>query len=339
MSKDFNELVKDVLDKTDKIFIPEGKTSWRLPTGIPSLDMALGGGIPGGSITQVFGPESSGKSTLAYHVAAQAVKLGYRTAYIALEGYSEPFAIACGVEVDKLDEDGKPLFNVLSGDCAEEIFNLCIEGVRHHDLKVIVMDSISAAIPKANIEKKQPTDDMDKGPSIGNKARTIGYFIERLQNPIKRKKAIFFTVNQLRSDIGRFITSLKPGGGMALQYYSDVKLSLWGKQDAVTHDVETKVTIIKGKEWDITPFSTTTLYMAHGKGVDIERDIINTCEKKGVITKGGAWYQYDGQKYQGLANFANELRSNKPLRDELYEKAVSFPNIIEGEEVDENEQS
>jgi recombination protein RecA len=342
MGKDFNELVKAILNKTDRIFVPEGKTTWRLPTGIPSLDAALGGGLPGGTIVQVYGPETSGKSTLAYHIAAQAVRLGYRTAYIGLEGYSEPYAKACGVDVEKTDENGNKLFNVLSGDFAEEIFNMCIEGIRNYDLKVIVMDSISAAIPKANIDKKQPTDAMDKGPSVGAKARTVGYFIEQLQNPIRRKEALFVTVNQLRSDIGKFVSGLKPGGGMALQYYSDVKISMWGKQDANTGDVETKITVKKGKEWDVIPYSTTTLYMSHGKGVDIERDIILTCEKSGIIKKGGSWYTYiddkkKEHKYQGLAGFADALRANSKLRDDLYQKVMQAGVKLEIEKDEEDE--
>ncbi len=343
MGKDFNDLVKAILNKTDRIFVPEGKTTWRLPTGIPSLDAALGGGLPGGTISQIYGPETSGKSTLALHIAGQAVKLGYRTAYIGLEGYSERYAKSCGVEVDKLDENGGKLFNVISGDFAEEIFNTCIEGIRNYDLKVIVMDSISAAIPKANIDKKQPTDAMDKGPSVGAKARVVGYFIEQLQNPVRRKQALFVTVNQLRSDIGKFVSGLKPGGGMALQYYSDVKISMWGKQDPTSGDVESKITIKKGKEWDIIPYSTTTLYLAHGKGIDIERDIIVTCEKAGLIKKGGSWYTYiddkkKEHKYQGLENFADALRGNDTLREDLYQKAikVGVPEIDKDEEESED---
>ncbi len=337
MSKDFGELVKAVLEKTDKIFVPESKPTWRLPTGIPSLDSALGGGIPAGTITQIYGPESSGKSTLAYQIAGQAVKLGYRTAYIGLEGYSESFAKACGVDVDKLDENGKKLFYTLSGDFAEHVFNMCIEGVRNTDLRVIVMDSISAAIPKANIDKKQPTDDMDKGPNMASKAKVVGYFIEQLQNPIRRRQVVFVTVNQLRSNIGKFVSGLKPSGGMALQYYSDIKISMWGKQDATNGDVETKITIKKGKEWDVIPYSTTTLYMSHGKGVDVERDIVLSCQKSGVVKKGGAWYTYiddkkKEHKFQGLEKFADALRDDSKLREEMYQKAVNVVPDIDNEE-------
>ncbi len=343
MAKDFNELVKAIVSKTDKIFVPDGKTAWRLPTGVPSLDSALGGGLPSGTITQIYGPESSGKTTLAYHIAAQSVKLGHRTAFVALEGYSDQFARACGVDVDKLDDNGSKLFNVIAGDFAEQVFNTVIEGLRNYDLQVIIMDSISAAIPKVNIDKKQPTEDIDKGPNVGAKARVVGYFIEQMQGPVRRKQALFVTVNQLRSDIGKFVSGLKPGGGMALQYYSDVKISMWGKQDSVTGDVETKITIRKGKEWDVTPFSTTTIYMAHGKGIDIERDIIVTCEKAGILKKGGAWYTYiddkkKEHKLQGLERFAEALRDDPELREELFQKALQSARLeIEKDENDQEE--
>ena len=335
MAKDIKELVDLVLKKTDKVFIPEGRTTWRLPVGIPSLDRVLGGGLPGGAIVQIYGPESAGKTTLAYHIAGQAIKLGYPTLYIGLEGYSEQYARACGVDTDS------DKFHPVSGDFAEEIFNMCIEGLRNYDLKVVIMDSITAAVPKANIDKKQPTESIDKGPSIGAKARTVGYFVEQLQHPIRRKQGLFVTVNQLRTNIGKFTSGLKPSGGMALQYYTDVKISMWGSEDRSTGAIETKVTVSKGKEWDVIPWGTTTLHMEHGKGIDIDRDVITVCEKAGIIKKAGSWYSYnngtDEMKYQGLAAFSDELKSNLALKEELYERAAQSQvevEIIEGEDND-----
>jgi len=333
VAKDIKELVDLILKKTDKIFVPEGKTTWRLPMGIPSLDRILGGGFPGGAIVQIYGPEEAGKTTLAYHVAGQAVKLGYPTLYIGLEGYSEQYAKACGVDVDS------DKFHPVSGDFAEEVFNMCIEGLRNYDLKVVVMDSITAAIPKANIEKKQPTDAMDKGPSLGAKARTVGYFVEQLQHPIRRKHGLFVTVNQLRSNIGKFTSGLKPSGGMALQYYTDVKISMWGSKDRSTGIIESKVTVNKGKEWDVVPWGATTLYIEHGKGISVNHDIITICEKVGIIKKSGSWYNYDDgkqeYKFQGIAKFADELENNLALREELYNKATQ--SQVEVEVTEENE--
>jgi len=340
MAKDIKELVDAVLKKTDKIFVPEGKTTWRLPVGIPSLDRILGGGLPGGAIVQIYGPESAGKTTLAYHIAGQSVKLGYPTLYIGLEGYSEQYAEACGVDTKS------PFFNKISGDFAEEVFNMCIEGLRNYDLKVVVMDSITAAIPKVNIDKKQPTEAIDKGPSLGAKARTVGYFVEQLQHPIRRKHGLFITVNQLRSNIGKFTSGLKPSGGMALQYYTDIKISMWGSEDRTTGAIDSKVTVNKGKEWDVIPWGTTSLHMEHGKGIDVDRDVIAICEKAGIVKKAGSWYSYNNGteefKYQGLDNFSNELKNNSALRDDLYEKATESQvdiEVIEEEEREENGES
>jgi len=174
---------------------------------------------------------------------------------------------------------------------------------------------------------------MDKGPSLGAKARTVGYFVEQLQHPIRRKHGLFVTVNQLRSNIGKFSSGLKPSGGMALQYYTDVKISMWGSEDRTTGAIDSKVTVNKGKEWDVIPWGTTTLHMEHGKGIDIDRDVITVCEKAGIIKKAGSWYSYhngtEEVKYQGLAAFADELRSNSVLRDELYDKATQSQAEIE----------
>jgi len=318
MSENFNDLVKAVLKKTDKLYIPLGESFWRLPSGIPSLDNILGGGFPSGKIAQLFGKEGSGKSTLAYHIVGQAVKLGYRTLLFSMEGYSENYAKACGVDVEN------ELFTVLSGDYAEEVFNICIEGIRNTDLKVVVMDTISAAIPKANIEKKQATDAIDKGPSIGAKARSISYFVEQLQNPIRRNQAIFIAVNQVRTNIGKFSSSLQPTGGLALQFYSDIKINMYGKQDKVSKSVESSLSLTKGKEWKIEPMGTTVLHMQHGVGIDIERDIILQCEQLDIVNKAGSWYIYDfgGEtlKFHGSAEFADSLRTKKELREELCNK-------------------
>lgn len=340
MGKDVGELVEAVLKKTDKIFIPEGETTWRLPTGIPSLDRILGGGLPGGTLVQIYGPEGAGKSTLAYHIAGQAVKLGYSTMYIGLEGYSKQYARACGVDIDS------DKFHPVSGDFAEEIFNMCIEGLRNYDLEVVVMDSITAAVPKANIDKKQPTEGIDKGPSLAAKARTVGYFVEQLQHPIRRKHGLFVTVNQLRSNIGKFSSGLKPSGGLALQYYTDVKISMWATEDRTTGAVESKVVVHKGKEWDVIPWGTTILHMEHGKGIDVDYDVITICERAGIIKKAGAWYSYElgteTLKFQGLAAFAKELKENLVLRDELYGKATQSQvevDVVEGMEGEDEEES
>src|SRR3972149_11740151 len=121
MGKNVQELVDTILSKTDSMYVPTGEISWRLPTGVPSLDNILGGGLPGGSITQIYGPEQSGKTSLAYKITGEAVRLGYSTMLVPLEGYSKEFAKSCGV-----DTEAKNL-HVISADFAELLFNTCIE--------------------------------------------------------------------------------------------------------------------------------------------------------------------------------------------------------------------
>jgi len=326
------DLIKKNVEKSTELYVPKGRVSWRLATGIPSLDVVLGGGFPGGSISQIYGPESSGKTSLAYNVVAQAVQNQFETLLLSLEDYSEVYAQACGIDTES------PYYHVLAGESAEHVFNFTVDAARNSDVRVIVMDSISAASPKSNLEKKQKTTNLDKGLKPGEKARLIGHFIEQVKPPVLRKELVFVTVNQLRSDIGKFVSGLKPSGGMALQYFSNIKISLWGRKDNTKQEIETSVRVEKGKDWDVIPFGVTTLYFIHGKGVDIERDILLTCEKGNIVNKSGSWLSYiddsgKEHKYQGMDNFATVLRSDLTLRDELRSKATNVEADVEEESI------
>lgn len=335
------ELIDTFVSKSDSVYVPPGKTTWRLPTGILTLDKVLGGGFPGGSIIQLYGLEKSGKTTLAYRTAAQAVKNGYSTLLIPLEKYSEQYAEACGLDINSEN------LHIVAADYAELVFNLCIEAVRNYDTKVIIMDSISAATPKADLEKKQKTEDMDKGFNIGTQARSISDFIRKIQQPVRRKEAIFLTVNQLSYEISRWGGRRVPKGGLQLQYFSDIKINMWGKEytKVVEPYIETILTVDKGKDFDIVPYGTTTLTIHHAKGIDVETDLIAACEKIGIVQKKGAWYVYKDNKIQGMSNFASLLKENFDLRNELFDAAtkskfevdVSLPEDEETEEEENNE--
>jgi len=326
--RDTRELIDTFVNKNDSVYVPPGRVTWRLPTGIFTLDKILGGGFPGGSIVQIYGPEKSGKTSLAYHIAAQAIKAGHSTLLIPLEKYSAQYAEACGLNLSSEH------LNIVSADYAELVFNLCIEAIRNYDAKVIVMDSISAATPKSDIEKKQKTDDMDKGFNIGSQARAVSDFIRKIQQPIRRKEAIFITVNQLSYEISKWGGRKVPKGGMALQYFSDIKLSMWGTENRNEQYIESRVTIDKGKDWDIIPYGLATLLIRHAKGVDAEFDLITTCEKAGIVNRKGSWYSYGDHKGQGMDNFIEIVRENPDLRKELFEKATSA-NIEVEKEIDE----
>jgi recombination protein RecA len=327
--KTAKEVIEEAAKKTESIYIPSGIVTWRLPTGIISLDRILGGGLPGGTIVQIYGPEGAGKTTLAYHIAAESVRNGHETVLIPLEGYSKLYAQACGIDVDS------EKFSAVSMDFAEHTFNLTIELVRQSGARVIVMDSIIGTASKSILDKKQPTEDIDKGPSIGISARTIGDFISKVQHPIRRREAILVVVNQLRSEIGRFITKNAPAGGKALQYFTDVKLNLYGKVDRAAGKTETTITIDKGKEWDVTPFATTTVDIYHSKGIDKIKDLLLVCERSGIIKKAGAWYSYNNERWQGIDAACEFVRGNSDLKDKLIEEMVKV--VVEVVELQEEE--
>lgn len=330
--KNTQDLIDTFVKTSDHVYVPSGKVTWRLPTEIPSLDRVLGGGFPGGSIVQIYGPEKAGKTTLAYHIAGKAIKQGLSTLLIPIEKYSDDYAEACGID---LDQRGN-LFHIVAADFAELTFNLCIEAVRNYDTKVIVMDSISAATPKADLAKPQKTADMEKGFNMASQARSIGDFIRKIQQPIRRKEALFITVNQLSTNIGAWHSSLKPKGGMQLQYFSDVKLKMWGKDDKVNKLIESTVTVDKGKDWDMIPYGTTILYIYHARGVDTDRDIIDMCVKGGIIEKKGTWFMYGNDKCQGVATLVDKLRADSTLRAELLAKAnTANVDIMREEDADE----
>jgi recombination protein RecA len=336
---DISDLIKSAEKDYDSVYEPIGETTWRLPTGIVSLDKMLGGGLPGGALVQLYGQEKSGKTSLAYRIVGKAVEAGYPTLLVPIEGYSKLYAEACGVDTTKLGSNGKPLFNKVSADYAEAVFNLVGEGLRNTNLMVVVMDSIGAAIPKANIEKKQKESIEEAGFNMGLQARVIGDFITKIQSPIRRKQALFVTVNQMRNDIGKWGGGMKPMGGNALQYYSDIKLNMWGKEDPANKDTEIKISVNKGKEWSCVSFSTTTVHVAHAKGFDIERDIVDYCVEAGIIKRGGAWYTYGTNvKCQGLPSLIDTIRNNPTLMKELTDKAMetNVVNIEVPEEGTEN---
>jgi len=330
--RDTKDLIDTFVNKNDSIYVPPGRVTWRLPTGIFTLDKILGGGLPGGSIIQIYGPEKSGKTTVAYHIAAKAIEAGYSTLLIPLEKYSEQYAEACGIEV------GSQYLHIVSADYAELVFNLCIEAIRNYDAKVIVMDSISAAVPRSDLAKKQKTEDMDKGFNIGSQSRAVSDFIRKIQQPIRRKEALFVTVNQLSYEISRWGGRKVPKGGMALQYFSDIKLSMWGTENRVEQSIESRITIDKGKDWDIIPYGVANLIIRHAKGIDVEFDLITTCERAGIVSRKGAWYSYGDYKAQGMENFISTLKENPSLKAELFEKASSA-NIEIEREIEEDELS
>ncbi len=318
--RNVDDLIEEVLGKSDRAYVPTGIIGWRLLTGVPSLDRILGGGLPSGSFTQIYGPEQSGKTSLAYRIAGQAVKMGKDTLLVPLEGYDEIFARACGIDTSADN------FHVFSADFAELTFNMCIQAVRDYGVEVVVMDSISAAVPRKDLEKEQKVEDGDPGFNVGNRARSIGSFVGKLQMALKRRGAIFVTVNRLTASITKMGGSMVPAGGMVLQYDSDIKINMWGRAPSFKdmlqgkNIIESSVSVTKGKMEGIRLFGATELYCLHGVGIDIHRDLITESLNIGTVEKSGAWFKYGDYKFQGMTKFADELRINEELYNDLTEK-------------------
>lgn len=324
MAKKVRDLLEDITAKNSNIYIPSGKVEWRLPTDILSLDRILGGGIPGGTIMQIFGNESVGKTSISLHIAASAVSRGIPTVLIPLETYYESHARTIGVDVDNKD-----LFQVWASEYANDTFSTLDYLIRESDAKLFIIDSISAAAEK---EVKEDINDKNKNP-MGLKARKISMFLDNIQQPIRRKGIILLIINQLRTDLSGFRAFEIPTGGKALQYYTDLKINLSKKQEKGY--IKTTATLKKGKVEGVFPFATTEFNIYYGTGVDKSYDLVLSCSNVGIIEKAGAWFKYSDNKWQGFDAAAKAISENKELRDELYNKYMGMSvelNTEEGED-------
>ena len=283
-----------------------------IPTGSLSLDIALGiGGVPRGRITELFGPESSGKSTLCQHIIAEAQKLGGMAAYIDVEHALDPaFARALGVNVDDL--------LVSQPDTGEQALEIAEALVRSNAVDVIVVDSVAALVPRAEIEG-------DMGDSLpGLQARLMSQALRKLTGAISKSKAAVIFVNQLREKIGVVFGNpeITPGG-RALKFYSSVRIdirrieSLKQGQNVVGNRVRTR--IVKNKV--AAPFRQAEfdmLFTGRSMGISREGDILDLGVEYNVLKKLGAFYSYGDQRLgQGRENARNFLIDNPELRDEI----------------------
>jgi recombination protein RecA len=283
-----------------------------IPTGSLSLDIALGiGGVPRGRITELYGPESSGKSTLCQHIIAEAQKMGGMAAYIDVEHALDPsFARALGVNVDDL--------LVSQPDTGEQALEIAEALVRSNAVDVIVVDSVAALVPRAEIEG-------DMGDSLpGLQARLMSQALRKLTGSISKSKAAVIFVNQLREKIGVvFGNPETTPGGRALKFYSSVRIdirrieSLKQGQNVVGNRVRTR--IVKNKV--AAPFRQAEfdlLFTGKSMGISREGDILDLGVEYNVLKKLGAFYSYGDQRLgQGRENARNFLIDSPDLRDEI----------------------
>ena len=283
-----------------------------IPTGALSLDIALGiGGIPRGRIIEIFGPESSGKTTLALHIIAEAQKTGGEAAFIDAEHALDPvYAKNLGVDIDNLI--------VSQPDTGEQALEIAEALTRSGAIDVIVVDSVAALVPKAEI-------DGDMGDShVGLQARLMSQALRKLAGVISKSKTVIIFINQLREKVGiMFGNPETTPGGRALKFYSSVRLDI-RKVENIKTDGEVvgnrvKVKVIKNK---VAPlFREAEFDIVYGKGISKEGNILDIAVNLNIIEKSGSWFSYNGERIgQGRENVKKYLADNPEIAKEVEEK-------------------
>ncbi|MCI9039882.1 MAG: recombinase RecA [Clostridia bacterium] len=302
-----------------------------IPTGALSLDIALGiGGIPRGRIIEVFGPESSGKTTLALHVIAEAQKMGGEAAFIDAEHALDPvYAKHLGVDIDNLI--------VSQPDTGEQALEIAEALVRSGALDIIVVDSVAALVPKAEI-------DGDMGDShVGLQARLMSQALRKLAGVINKSKCVIVFINQLREKVGvMFGNPETTPGGRALKFYASVRLDIRRieaiKQEGEVVGNRTRVKVVKNKV--APPFREAEFDIIYGKGISKEGNLLDIAVNLEIIDKSGSWFSYNGDRIgQGRENAKSYLMDNPKIAEEVEAKirdnyATAFEKSLGDEEVD-----
>ena len=283
-----------------------------IPTGALGLDIALGiGGVPRGRIIEIFGPESSGKTTLALHIIAEAQKMNGEAAFIDAEHALDPvYAKHLGVDIDNLI--------VSQPDTGEQALEITESLVRSGALDVIVVDSVAALVPKAEI-------DGDMGDShMGLQARLMSQALRKLAGAINKSKTVIIFINQLREKIGvMFGNPETTTGGRALKFYASVRLDIRKieniKQDGEIVGNRARVKVVKNKV--APPFREAEFDIVYGKGISREGNILDLAVNLNLVEKSGAWFSYNGEKIgQGRENAKVYIKEHKDVAKELEDK-------------------
>jgi len=280
-----------------------------IPTGSIAFDLALGiGGFPRGRVVEVFGPEATGKTTLAVHVIAEAQKQGGQAAFIDAEHAMDPkYAASIGVDVDEL--------LISQPDYGEQALEIAEVLVRSGAVDVIVVDSVAALVPKAELEGEMGDAHM------GLQARLMSQALRKLTAIVSRSKTCFIFVNQIREKIGFFLGSPETTtGGRALKFYSSLRVDV--RKIATLKDGDkvignrVKVKIVKNKM--APPFRLAQFDIIYGEGISREGDLIDCGLEAGLIEKAGTWYSYKGERLgQGRENVKKLLREKPEIGEEL----------------------
>jgi recombination protein RecA len=281
-------------------------------TGALSLDLALGiGGLPRGRVVEIFGPESSGKSTLAMHVVAEAQRNGGICAYIDAEHAMDPvYTRAIGVNIDDL--------LISQPDTGEQALEIADMLIRSGALDVVVIDSVAALTPRAEIEGEMGDS------HVGLQARLMSQALRKLTGTLSKSNTIAIFINQLREKIGVIYGSPEvTPGGRALKFYSSVRLDIRRvesiKDGAEVVGNRTRVKVVKNKV--ASPFKQAEFDIMYGKGISQEGSLLDVGTDLGIIKKSGAWYTYEGEQLgQGRENAKTFLSENLELMIEVSER-------------------
>ena len=287
-----------------------------ISSGSISLDIALGiGGYPKGRIIEIFGPESSGKTTFALHAIAEAQKKGGRAAFIDAEHALDPvYASKLGVNINEL---------LLSQpDNGEQALEICEALVRSGAISIIVIDSVAALVPQAEIEGEMGDS------HVGLQARLMSQALRKLSGIVNKTNTVVIFINQLREKVGiMFGNPEVTPGGRALKFYSSIRLEIRkGEQIKLGSDAignRTNIKVVKNKM--APPFKSCSVDIVYGEGVSLTGEIVDLGVEAGVLEKSGAWYSYNGEKVgQGKENVKEWLKKNTATKEEIEKKIRSY---------------
>ena len=302
-----------------------------IPTGALSLDLALGiGGVPRGRIVEIYGPESSGKTTLALHIVAEAQRNGGLAAFIDAEHALDPvYSRALGVDVDEM--------LISQPDTGEQALEITDMLIRSGALDVIVVDSVAALVPRAELEG-------DMGDThVGLQARLMSQALRKLAGTINRSQTTVIFINQLREKIGVMFGSPETTpGGRALKFYASVRIDV-RRIEAIksgTDNVGNRVRAKIAKNKVAPPFRLAEFDIMFGEGISREGSLLDVAVEEGIVRKAGAWYTYDGDQLgQGREKAKQFLKENPDLSVQLQDQVLRAVGLIVDEEEAESEKS
>ncbi len=294
-----------------------------ISTGSLSLDMATGvGGVPRGRVVEIYGPESSGKTTLTLHIVAEAQKTGGKAAFIDAEHALDPvYAKNLGVQIDDL--------LVSQPDTGEQALEICDMLASSGAIDVIVIDSVAALVPKAEIQGEMGDS------HVGLQARLMSQALRKLTGTVNRTNTCVIFINQLREKVGvMFGNPEVTTGGRALKFYSSMRMDVRRietiKQGDQMLGNRTRVKIVKNKV--APPFKKAEFDIMYGRGISLSGDVLDCAVNEGIVKKAGSWFSYNGDRIgQGRENVKNYLEANPEILEEIRRKVMGTLDAGEGQ--------